>query len=129
MDHHFSSISLWKNGYFREPLIADLSRRMSHTLSPSFLESLMASGAGSMSAALAGKGPGPVDGGSTFYSDSARPYRTQAEQGMELELEYDEHSLDELEQWFLEETIELTQDQNKEEDKENARHCKVCYCT
>jgi hypothetical protein len=48
---------------------------------------------------------------------------------MELELEYDEHSLDELEQWFLEETIELTQDQNKEEDKENARHCKVCYCT
>jgi len=129
MDRHFSSISLWKNGYFREPLIADLSRRMSHTLSPSFLESLMASGAGSMSAALAGKGPGPVDGGSTFYSDSARPCRTQAEQGMELELEYDEHSLDELEQWFLEETIELTQDQNKEEDKENARHCKVCYCT
>jgi hypothetical protein len=82
-----------------------------------------------MSAALAGKGPGPVDGGSTFYSDSAGPYRTQAEQGMELELEYDEHSLDELEQWFLEETIELTKDQNKEEDKENAGHCKVCYCT
>lgn len=76
MDRHFSSISLWKNGYFREPLIDDLSRRTSHTLSPSFLESLMASGAGSMSAALAGKGPGPVDGGSTFYSDSARPYCT-----------------------------------------------------
>lgn len=71
-----------------------------------------------MSPALAGKGPGPVDGGSAFYSDSARPYRTQAEQGMELELEYDEHSLDELEQWFLVETIELTKDQNKEEDKE-----------
>jgi len=30
------------------------------------------------------------------------------------------HSLDEVEQWFLEETIELTKDQNKEEDKENA---------
>ncbi|CAM6004084.1 unnamed protein product [Sphagnum balticum] len=108
------------------------ARRQWEAVSSSSQHSLIGlykEGAGSMSAALAGKGPGPVDGGSTFYSDSARPYRTQAEQGMELELEYDEHSLDELEQWFLEESIELTQDQNKEEDKENARHCKVCYCT
>jgi len=119
MDCHFSSISLWENGYFREPLIADLTRRMTHTLSPSFLESHMASGAGSMSAALAGKAPGPVDGGSTFYSGSPGPYHIQAEQGMELELEYDEHSLDELEQPFLEETIGLMKDQNKEVEKEN----------
>jgi hypothetical protein len=38
---------------------------------------------------------------------------------MELELEYDEHSLDELEQPFLEETIGLMKDQNKEVEKEN----------
>jgi hypothetical protein len=80
----------------------------------------MASGAGSMSAALAGKVPGPVDGGSPFYSCSPGPYHIQAEQGMELELEYDEHSLDELEQLFLEETIGLMKDQNKEVEKENA---------
>lgn len=70
--------------------------------------------------------PGKLDGGSAFYPDSSVPYPTQAEQELEMDLEYDEHSLDELERRFLEETIELTKNQNKEEDKENARHREVC---
>ncbi len=129
MGCHFPHFHCGKLGTLGSPSFPTRSWRTPLTLSPSFLEGRTASGAGSMSASLAVKGPGPIDGGSTFYPDNAGLYPNQAEQGMELELEYDEHSLDELERRFLEETIELTKDQNKEEDKENARHRKVCYCT
>jgi hypothetical protein len=125
MGCHFPHFHCGKLGTLGSPSFPTRSWRTPLTLSPSFLEGRTASGAGSMSASLAVKGPGPIDGGSTFYPDNAGLYPNQAEQGMELELEYDEHSLDELERRFLEETIELTKDQNKEEDKENARHRKI----
>lgn len=70
---------------------------------------------------------GKVNGASAYYSDTAVSYPSQAEHELEMNLEYDVQSLDELERRFLEETIELTKDQNKEEDKENARHREVIY--
>ena len=74
---------------------------------------------------------GKVNGASAYYPDTTVSYPSQAEQELEMALEYDAQSLDELERRFLEETIALTKDQNKEEDKENARHrevnCSVHY--
>lgn len=70
--------------------------------------------------------PGKLNGGSAYYPDIAPSYPSQTEHQLEMNLEYDAQSLDELERRFLEETIELTKDQNKEEDKENARHREVC---
>jgi hypothetical protein len=69
---------------------------------------------------------GKVNGASAYYPDIAASYPpSQAEHELEMNLEYDVQSLDELERRFLEETIALTKDQNKEEDKENARHREV----
>jgi len=69
--------------------------------------------------------PGKLNGGSAYYPDIASSYPSQTDHQLETALEYDAQSLDELERRFLEETIELTKDQNKEEDKENARHREV----
>ncbi|XP_073395804.1 uncharacterized protein [Physcomitrium patens] len=97
------------------------ARRHWETVSGSSQQSLNGSykeGVGSLAPTL----PGKVDGGSAYYPDCALSYPRQAEQELEMELEYDVQSLDELERRFLEETIEITKDQNKEEDKENSRH-------
>ena len=53
-------------------------------------------------------------------------YPVQAEEELRRDVEYDAQNLDELERMFLEETIQLTKDQNTEEDKENIRHREVC---
>jgi hypothetical protein len=69
---------------------------------------------------------GKVDGRSTYHPESGVSYPVQAEEELRRDVEYDAQNLDELERMFLEETIQLTKDQNTEEDKENIRHREVC---
>lgn len=104
------------------PLSAPCSEDTPSCFTPPFHEGRTASGVGSLPPAH----PGKLNGASAYYPDIAPSYPAQTEHQLEMALEYDVQSLDELERRFLEETIELTKDQNKEEDKENLRHREVC---
>ncbi|CAM6107261.1 unnamed protein product [Calypogeia fissa] len=97
----------------------------------SYKEGRGASGAGSLSS-YSGKGSGSEGGYYHGGNQDSGPYQSQSGGGslpeleQDLDLGYDEkpvaQTLDELENRFLQETIELTKDQNGEEDKENAKH-------
>lgn len=106
----------------------------------SFVEGRGASGAGSVASQFGGKGTGTpgLDGASYYHvaSQESGPYQggsTNQEQEQDMDLGYEEQpmpqSLEELERRFLQETIDLTKDQNAEEDKENSRHREVALLT
>lgn len=59
---------------------------------------------------------GGLNGASVYYPNIAPSYSIQTEHQLEMTLEYNVQSLNELECRFLDETMKLTKDQNKDED-------------
>lgn len=92
-----------------------------------------ASGGGSLSS-YSGKGSGSEGGYYHNKNMDNGPYQSGGGSLPELEQDLDggyeekglhAQTLEELEQRFLQETMELTKDQNVEEDKEKAKHREV----
>lgn len=89
----------------------------------SFHECRGASGVGSSPSVHSGG----LNGAIAYNPNIAPSYSIQTEHQVEMTLEYNVQSLDELECRFLDETMKLTKDRNMDEDKEIARHREVGY--